>query len=314
METGDLEASREAWPRLVRQLAFLEALVGDDDLLPVENLGVPTVWIDHLGFRQQRHKRCAFNLYAIAMLRDAMAPLARVFADAPVAERAESLAARLHAAALAAFWDADLRLFVDNRPWLAEDGGPRTHDRTLATAVLHHLAPDDNSSAMVAELAAMPERCGRSYPANAGWRLHALAQAGRSDVVVGDLRTRWAGMASVLGNTSLQEDWVAHPDSGQEWSHCPLDAFNALIQDVIGLRPTSPGFAAWRLQPRLADLGDIEFDAHTVGGCFRIRTRHSDGERTLEVAVPGGVGTGDIIGVDGGRRSAAPGTVVRLVC
>ncbi len=314
METRDLEASREAWPRLVRQLAFLETLVGDDGLLPVENLGVPTVWMDHNGFQQQRHKRCAFNLYVIAMLRDAMAPLARAFADAPVAERAETLAARLHAAAVAAFWDANLRLFVDNRPWLAEDGGPRTHDRTLATAVLHHLAPDDDAAAMLAELAAMPGRCGWSYPANAGWRLHALAQAGRSDVVVGDLRTRWAGMVSVRDNATLQEDWVAHPNSAQQWSHCPLGVINAVIQDVIGLRPTAPGFATWRLQPRLADLGEVELDAHTVGGCFRIRTRCDAGERTLEVAVPGGVGTGDIIGVDGARRSVAPGTVVRVVC
>jgi hypothetical protein len=121
-------------------------------------------------------------------------------------------------------------------------------------------------------------------------------------------------MTSVRDNATLQEDWVAHADGAQQWSHCPLDACNALIQDVIGLRPTAPGFAAWRLQPRLADLGEVEFDAHTVGGCFRIRTRCDAGERTLEVAVPGGVGTGEIIGVVGGRRSAAPGTVVRLVC
>jgi hypothetical protein len=314
METGDLEASREAWPRLVRQLAYIEALVGDDGLLPVEGLGVPTVWMDHIGFQRQRHKRCAFNLYAIAMLRDSMAPLARAFADAPIAARAESLATRLHRATLAAFWDSDLRLFVDNRPWQAEEGGPRTHDRTLATAVLHHLAPDDDASAMVDELAAMPDRCGWSYPANAGWRLHALAQAGRSDVVVGDLRTRWAGMASVLGNTTLQEDWVAHPDSGQEWSHCPLGAFNALIQDVIGLRPTSPGFATWQLKPRLADLADVELDAHTVGGCFRIRTLRSDNGRLLEVRIPAGVGPGEVIGLDDGRQRAAPGTVMRMLC
>ena len=61
-------------------------------------------------------------------------------------------------------------------------------------------------------------------------------------------------MASVRDNATLQEDWVAHADSAQQWSHCPLGACNALIQDVIGLRPTSPGFAAWRLQPRLADV------------------------------------------------------------
>ena len=314
LATGDLEASREAWPRLVRQLTFLEGLVRGDGLLPVEDLGLPSVWIDHIGFVQQRHKRCSFNLYAIAMLRDAMVPLARAFDDAPVAHRAETLATRLHQAALAAFWDPILRLFVDNRPWLAEEAAPRTHDRALATAVLHRLAPGGDDAAMVAELAAMPERCGWSYPANAGWRLHALASSGRSDVVVHDLRTRWAGMASVLGNTTLQEDWVAKPDGGQEWSHCPVGAFNALIQDVIGLRPTAPGFTAWRLLPQLADLGDLELDAHTVGGCFRIRTRRGASGQTVQITVPSGVGTGIVIGSDGRKHTVAPGATMQLAC
>ena len=43
---------------------------------------MPSVWIDHTPTERQRHKQCAFNLYAAAMLEHALAPLCRAFGDA----------------------------------------------------------------------------------------------------------------------------------------------------------------------------------------------------------------------------------------
>ncbi|HEX5692985.1 MAG TPA: alpha-L-rhamnosidase N-terminal domain-containing protein, partial [Roseiflexaceae bacterium] len=63
LETGDLDALREPYPRLLRFAEYIASLRGSDGLLPVENLGVPAVWIDHQAYRRQRHKQCAFNLY-----------------------------------------------------------------------------------------------------------------------------------------------------------------------------------------------------------------------------------------------------------
>jgi len=310
LETGDLEASREAWPRLVRQLDYLARLVAGDGMLPVEDLGVPTVWMDHDGFAQQRHKRCSFNLHVIGMLLDGMVPLATAFAEAAVAARAIVLANGLLAATVAAYWDPVLRLFVDNRPWMTQGEGPRTHDRSLATAVLHALVPGGDTTAISAELSGMPERCGRSYPANAGWRLSALARLDRADAVVRDLRERWAVLPSVLENGTLQEDWGAQPDSTSQWSHCALGAFNAVIQDLIGLRATAPGFAAWILRPRLADLESLDLDAHTVAGCFRVRMTRS---ASMIIEVPAGCGPGRIELQDGTVRTASAGQRIELV-
>src|SRR5262249_23538437 len=47
LETGDLEAVREPYPRLLRAAEYLERLRGPDGLLPVEGIGVPTVFMDH---------------------------------------------------------------------------------------------------------------------------------------------------------------------------------------------------------------------------------------------------------------------------
>ncbi len=74
--TGDLEALHEPYPRLLRFADYLHGLweKGGRRLLPVEDIGVPSVWIDHNAYERQRHKQCAFNLYAAAMLENALAP------------------------------------------------------------------------------------------------------------------------------------------------------------------------------------------------------------------------------------------------
>ena len=69
LETGDLDAEREPFPRLLRFSDYLWTLRDGDGLLPVENLGIPNVWIDHEAYRNQRNRQCAFNLYAAAMYR-----------------------------------------------------------------------------------------------------------------------------------------------------------------------------------------------------------------------------------------------------
>ena len=81
-ETGDLAALAEPYPRLVRFAEYLLSLHNKTGLLPVENLGIPTVWIDHDAYRQQRHKQFAFNLYAAAMFQHVLTPLAEAFGDA----------------------------------------------------------------------------------------------------------------------------------------------------------------------------------------------------------------------------------------
>ena len=113
-----------------------------DGLLPVENLGVPTVWIDHDAYRQQRHKQCAFNLYAAAMLQHALAPIARAFGDEPRAREANKLGGEILQATVRRFWSAERGLFVNNLPWLPEEKTPRLCDRSLATSILFDQCPN----------------------------------------------------------------------------------------------------------------------------------------------------------------------------
>ena len=78
-------------------------------------------------------------------------------------------------------------------------------------------------------------------------------------------------MASVKLNNTLQEDWVAQPDSGQQWSHCAVVPLYIAIQGLAGIRPLLPGFARAELRPQLADLHDLGLTAHTVRGPVPLR-------------------------------------------
>ena len=120
--SGDLEALREPYPRLLRFAQYLESIVGTDGLLPVENLGTPSVWIDHSAYQQQRHKQCAFNLYAAAMLQNALPRLCDAFGDSARAQAARDFGRRLQDATVRRFWSPEQNLFINNLPWL---GGGR---------------------------------------------------------------------------------------------------------------------------------------------------------------------------------------------
>lgn len=292
--TGNLEALREPYPRLIRFAQFLQKITATDGLLPVENLGIPSVWIDHIAYTQQRHKQCAFNLYAAAAMQLALGPMCRAFGHASQASAVEEFGKSLQAATVGRFWSADYRMFINNLPWLTEEKTRRACDRSLATAVLFDQCPGADIAAAVRSLAepavgnapASQPVVGLSYPANATWRYWALAKAGRADVILADLRKRWATMGSVKENKTLQEDWDARHDSGQQWSHCAVAPLYLVYHALMGLKPIDPGFKRYELRPQLGDLKDLEATAFTVQGPITMRCRGTAPEREVSFELP----------------------------
>jgi hypothetical protein len=292
--TGDLDSLREPYARLLRFAQYFRSLVGADGLLPVEDLGIPSVWIDHHAYQHQRHKQCAFNLYTAAAMQHALAPICRAFGDAGQAETADQFGKALLRATVRRFWSRQRALFINNLPWLAQEKTPRTCDRSLATAILFDQCPGRKTEAALQSLANCPPEMGFSYPANAGWRLWALARAGRADVIVKDLRERWATMDSVKLNNTLQEDWKAAPDSGAQWSHCAVVPLYIAYHGLLGLKPLAPGFKRFELRPQLADLADLDLTAFTVQGPLNFRAQGPRGKREVTLHLPPG-GHGELV-------------------
>jgi len=282
LETGDIAALDEPYPRLVRFADYLDTLREPDGLVPVENLGIPTVWMDHIAFQKQKHKQCAFNLYAAAMLEHALSPLALAKGDV---ERAGEFAERgkvLRENTIAKYWDPVRKTFVNNRPWLDEgpdrEKSPRMDDRSLATAILFGQCPENDTAESLRLLAESPPEMGYSYPCNACWRYWALCRCGRSDIVLNEFRDRWATMDSVILNNTLAEDWFAQPDSGAQWSHCAVSPLFVLYSDIAGIRPTAPGFTSCEIRPQLGDIADLQLTYYTPQGPIEFTAeRQKDG-------------------------------------
>ena len=288
LESGDLAAVRIPYSHLWSFIAYLQRLraTGTDGLLPVENLGVPTVWIDHEAYQQQRHKQCAFNLYTSAMLLHAFVPLAETFGEQEQARQARKFGEELLSAVIQHFWDSERHVFINNRPWLDEEQEPRMCDRSLATAILFEQCPDEHYDEALKMLVEVPPEMGFSYPANAGWRYQALGRGGRVDVILQDLRTRWAGMQSVQLNNTLQEFWHAQSDSTAQWSHCPIAPLIVLVSEIVGMQPLSPGFARYTLRPQLADLPDLAVTIYTGHSQLAFRAVRENNGHRISLSTP----------------------------
>jgi alpha-L-rhamnosidase len=284
--SGDLDDLREPYPRLLRFAQYLESILGRDGLLPVENLGTPAVWIDHIAYQRQRHKQCAFNLYAAAMLQNALPRVCEAFGDRSRAQAAQELGRQIQAATVRRFWSPERGLFINNLPWLKEEGSARMCDRSLATAILFDQCPQNRTEAVLRALVECPPEMGFSYPANAGWRLWALGKGGRADIIVKDFRERWATMESVLLNNTLQEDWHDTPDSNSEWSHCPYAPLYVTTMSLAGFKPLVPGFKRCEIRPQPADLELLELTVHSVQGPIEFSSRGKKGERDLMLKLP----------------------------
>ena len=295
--TGDLDALREPYPRLLRFTEYLRGLIDrdGDGLLPVENLGVPCVWMDYEAYRStpgvaspfsQRHKQCAFNLYTAAMWRHALAPICEAFGEPARAVELRAVAAKILEATIRKFWCSERRLFIHNLPWLAEEKTVSLCDRSLATSILFDQCPQGDTAAAIETLANCPPEMGFSYPANAGWRLWALAKGGRPDAVLGDFRQRWATMVSVTLNNTLQEHFEIKPDIGQQWSHCAVSPLYITFEGLAGIRPLTPGFGRVEVRPQLGDLPDLDLIAYTGRGPLHFQAQSRNGGHDVRLDLP----------------------------
>ena len=288
MYTGELQAISEPYPRLLRFFTYLRGIAGDNNLLPVEHLGVPSVWMDHTAYREQRHKQCAFNLYASAMCLHALAPLCKAFGDTEHERVIRRFGYDILEAAIKRFWSKRHGMFVNNLPWLNAEKTIRLCDRSLATSVLFNQCPGEQTASALTALASSPSEMGCSYPPNRYWVDGALTKGGNAQAVLDDWRKRWATMPSVVMNNTIGEWWTTGPDTQDQWSHCGIVPLCMFFMGIAGIQPLAPGFTRCQIRPQLADLQHLELTAHTIRGPIEFSSDGLKGNRSMRITMPSG--------------------------
>ncbi|MFZ5829957.1 MAG: alpha-L-rhamnosidase N-terminal domain-containing protein [Planctomycetota bacterium] len=284
--TGDIEPLREVFPRYLRFAEYLESRIGKDGLLPVDDTGVPWVWINFGGFSKQRHKQCCFNLLVAEMFGRRLPDLCRLFGENEKAEHFHALGRLILSATQRRFWSAKYGCFVDNLPWLAEEGRPVFHDMTLGESILFDQCPGSDTAHSVELLVRQPAGMGKGYPPNACWRLWALAKAGRADAILREFREVWAPLPSVRLNNTISEFFIARPDAQSQWSHAAVAPLYIAAMSLAGIQPLEPGFARYEIRPQLADLPDLKLDVTTPHGLISFDARGPLGAREMTLTLP----------------------------
>ncbi len=292
--TGELDELVEVWPRLLRFYEYLNSIVDSEGLLPVENIGIPAVWIDHDAYKEQRHKQCAFNLYAVAMLHHALVPLMKAMNRLDMVGEAHSFGDELLTNTIKKYWDSSKKLFICNKPWISQEGEERMCDRSLATAIIFDLAPNGRTDEMIDVLINPPDNLGRSYPPNANWYLWALGKAGQVDAIIRDFDDRWIGLDSIHQNNTMQESWHATPDSSSQWSHASIAPLITVFSDIAGIQSLSPGYEKFRIKPECGKYEYLELNNHTPAGPIFFSMTGKIGGRRLLLKIPKGI-SGELI-------------------
>ncbi len=125
-----------------------------------------------------------------------------------------------------------------------------------AAALAFGLVPADRKDRVADFLVSKGMACSVYF---AQYLLEALFEAGRDEAAIAlmtsDSDRSWLGMMK-QGSTVTMEAWSLKAKPNQDWNHAwgtpPLNIINRY---VLGVRPTSPGFATYTCEPRCGKLG-----------------------------------------------------------
>jgi alpha-L-rhamnosidase len=244
-------------------------------------------------------------LYAAAL--DDFATLARVVGDSTRALEADARAAATRRA-FEFYWDEMRGVYVDAAD--ANGARRRVSQQTNAAAIIAGCAPaarwprvleyilDENRLAITPTISDnlmayvrqqmdpaehMPFDAERNVVAAQPFFSHflhdALVRAGRRDLITSRCMKWWPQIER--GDTAFEEYWDARAGTGSRchaWSATPTYDLTA---HVLGVRPTSPGFASVAIEPHFGRLKHLEGRVPTPRGLIEITLDREHGGRII---------------------------------
>lgn len=261
--TGDRALVAELYPGIERVLAWFERFADSDGLLnsPPHWIFVDWAEVDKQG------QATALNAHFVQALRMS-AELVELYGLPARAARLRQRAEQLVALINQHLWDEARGVYVDARI----DGvqSQRVSQQANGLCLAYDIVPVARQARVVAYItdparvkltAAMP-RLYEPPPFDdahdvvlaqpfCAHHLHrGLVQAGRSDLLLANIRERWGAMIQA-GSTTIWELWSPRASQCHAWSTTPTFDLSTYI---LGVTPLADGFARVQIAPQPVDL------------------------------------------------------------
>ena len=226
------------------------------------------------------------------------------------AERWRCIAADVRETLRRNFWDEDRGLFWDSDRATGPDG--IYSDIANAYAILYDIAPPDRVEDVARAIVEQYDDLVQATPLFFGYVADAILGAGLIDEGLDLIKRRYRPMLESTDNPMIWELWdpftgghrivedsdyaqrhdenLVRPMSTRSLAHTGgILVGYVLSTRVLGVTPTSPGFATCRIAPRPGSLPRAEGTFPTPHGDVGVRWRRTDDGQVLEVDVPRGV-------------------------
>ncbi|MGY6023527.1 alpha-L-rhamnosidase-related protein [Streptomyces spinosirectus] len=300
--TGDRTYATRYYPNLVKVLDTWYPSVTDETGLLSKGLNNTGGYGDY-AFLGRTGRVTYYNALYVQALSDA-ARLARWLGHDGDAARWSQRAEAVSSAINTHLWDEAAGAYLDSAT-----GAVRHAQDGNALAITAGVAGAGRSGSALAHLDATTRRpYGNAFMDNdtifggASQRVYAFTSypeivarfmAGRADSALDQIRrtygwmdghdpgiTDWEGVGP--GGT-LYED--AYTSMAHGWSTGVLPA---LTHELLGARPTSPGYATWEVRPNPGDVAWVQGQLPTPQGALRVAWQNSGSTFRLDVDVPRG--------------------------
>jgi hypothetical protein len=298
--SGDVQAARALLPNVVRAL---------DDWYPAQMEG--GLFANHFGradyaLLDRRDPFVAYYNAQYVRVLDLGAAIARWAGDGSAARRWASRAGQLRPVVQRAFWDAAAGAYKDTV------GGPLVHPQDgNAFAILAGVADHDQAVSSLEYLSAhnsygygnsiadadvwdgFPwgiQASRRVYPFMSYFELLARFQTGLDDSAHDLIRREWGYMlANGPGTTWETIGPYGGPPTGGSWAHgWSSGAAPALTQYVLGVRPTTPGFATFVVDPHPGSVAWAQGVVPTPHGDLTVSWKRAADRIVTTVQAPPG--------------------------
>jgi hypothetical protein len=302
--TGRTDLLRECLPTMHRVFEFLAAHESVDHL--IGNFDGYWMFLDWAPVFKGNYS-AAFNLLYLQSLRWA-AELCRLAEEVPNALVYESASKRVEAA-IEVFWDAKAGCWRDGFDRATGKQVEQISQHTNTLAILLGLKPQTHAT-IASEILLKSSRAKRTKIITASpffyaYVLQAMASQGLQAEVIKTIRDKWGSHFLDLNASTFYEMWTVTTQSRcHAWSASPV---YHLMQILLGITPTSPGWKAVRISPFAQTLDFARGVVPTPRGLLRVEwEKAGEDQLAVRVDVPEGM-SAEFVSPTGQKRELVPG-------